>query len=61
MSGIHKTIKKVTDDIRIMLATRYIDLAERITGMPFVLPQDPDVPTRIGKNLAADGGILVES
>ena len=42
----------ITDDIRLMLATKYIDLAERITGIPFVLPTDPDVPARIERNLA---------
>ena len=42
----------ITDDIRLMLAQKYIDLAERVTGEPFTLPTDPDVPARIEKNLA---------
>lgn len=43
----------ITDDIRLMLALKYIDLAERITGIPFAIPTDPDVPARIEKNLRA--------
>lgn len=35
-----------------MLATKYIDLFERMTGTPFVLPENPDVPGRIEANLA---------
>jgi phosphoribosylaminoimidazole-succinocarboxamide synthase len=41
----------VTDDARMMLAQRYIDLYERMTGEPFQLPKDADVPGRIEKNL----------
>ena len=42
---------KITDEIRIMLSQKYIDLAERITGLPFVPPPEPDVLKRIEKNL----------
>jgi phosphoribosylaminoimidazole-succinocarboxamide synthase len=41
----------VTDDARMMLAQRYIELYERMTGEPFQLPKDADVPGRIEKNL----------
>ncbi|MEK7591652.1 MAG: phosphoribosylaminoimidazolesuccinocarboxamide synthase [Patescibacteria group bacterium] len=41
----------ITDDIRLMLATKYIDLAERVTGGPIELPKDPDIPARIERNL----------
>lgn len=42
----------ITDDVRLMLAGKYIELAERITGVPFEIPRDPDVLGRIRKNLA---------
>ncbi len=41
----------VTDDVRVMLAAKYIDLYEKMTGLPFEIPKDPDVIGRIGKNL----------
>jgi len=41
----------ITDDVRIMLAGKYIDLYERMTGGNFEIPTDPDVPGRIEKNL----------
>ncbi len=43
----------VTDDVRGMLAARYIELYERMTGATFEVPKDPDVPGRIRKNLHA--------
>lgn len=43
----------ISDDVRIMLALKYIDLYERMTGQRFLLPADPDVPARIRRNLAA--------
>jgi phosphoribosylaminoimidazole-succinocarboxamide synthase len=43
----------ITDDVRLMLARRYIDLSERMTGKPFVLPPDADVPARIAASLAS--------
>jgi len=41
----------ITDDVRLMLASKYIDLYERITGMEFVLPAEVDTIRRIEKNL----------
>ncbi len=41
----------ITDEVRLMLAAKYIDLYERMTGEPFQLPQDADVRGRIEKNL----------
>lgn len=43
---------EITDDVRIMLAMKYIELYEKITGKNFVIPEDPDVPNRIRKNLS---------
>ena len=43
----------ITDDVRLMLAGRYIDLCERMTGQPFVVPSESDVPARIERNLRA--------
>ncbi len=42
---------EITDDVRAMLAGKYIDLYQRMTGLPFVFPENPDVAGRIGKNL----------
>lgn len=41
----------VTDEARIMLAQKYINLYERVTGQPFVLPNTADVPGRINRNM----------
>lgn len=41
----------VTDEARVMLAGKYIDLYERMTGETFEIPADPDVPARIARNL----------
>ncbi len=46
--GKHPTI---TDDVRLMLAQKYIDLYERITGDTFVLPDMMETEARIRKNL----------
>jgi len=43
---------EITDDVRMMLAIKYIELYERLTGKPFVLPQGSDVVGRIERNLA---------
>lgn len=43
----------VTDEARMMLAQKYIELYERVTGQTFVPPSSPDVPGRIAKNLQA--------
>ncbi|KKW38108.1 MAG: Phosphoribosylaminoimidazole-succinocarboxamide synthase [Candidatus Peribacteria bacterium GW2011_GWC2_54_8] len=45
------TWPKITDDVRVMLASRYIELYERMTGKTFTLPSGSDVAARIGKNL----------
>lgn len=42
---------EITDDVRVMLASKYIDLYERITGEMFVLPKDAKVAERIERNL----------
>lgn len=47
-----ETKPAVTDDVRLALSAKYIDLYERMTGEPFVLPREADVPGRIEKNLA---------
>lgn len=41
---------EVTDDVRVMLAQRYIDLYERMTGEKFKI-EEGDVMTRMGRNL----------
>ena len=41
----------VTDEARVMLAGKYIDLYERVTGETFVLPEDADTAGRIERNL----------
>ncbi len=42
---------EITDDVRIMLAGKYLQLYERMTGKPLTLPDSPDVVGRIDKNL----------
>lgn len=41
----------ITNDVRVMLAAKYIDLYQRMTGMQFAFPKSPDVVSRIEKNL----------
>lgn len=43
----------ITDDVRLQLADKYIELFEKITGESFKLPESTDVLGRIEKNLAA--------
>lgn len=43
----------VTDEVRAMLGAKYISLYEKMTGLAFQIPADPDVTARIGKNLQA--------
>ncbi len=43
----------ITDDVRVMLATKYISLYERLTGKPFVFPKDANVRGRIERHLQA--------
>lgn len=42
---------EITDDIRVMLAEKYINLYERMTGLALAVPQDADVQARIERNL----------
>lgn len=44
---------KITDDVRLDLALKYIQLYERITGQEFMLPESTDVKGRIEANLKA--------
>ncbi len=44
---------EITDDVRTMLAGKYIDLYQRMTGLDFVFPSSPHVTGRIEKNLKA--------
>ncbi len=41
----------ITDDVRAMLAGKYIDLYQRMTGLQFAFPKSADVVSRIEKNL----------
>jgi phosphoribosylaminoimidazole-succinocarboxamide synthase len=41
----------ITDQVRVMLAEKYIDLFERMTGATFSPPRDSDVIGRISRNL----------
>lgn len=47
--GGHKP--DITDDVRLMLASKYIELYERVTGEMFVLPEAADTAKRIAGNL----------
>lgn len=42
---------EITDDVRVMLAEKYIRLYERMTGQTLALPDDPNVLARMEKNL----------
>jgi phosphoribosylaminoimidazole-succinocarboxamide synthase len=46
-----KTMPAITDDVRVALSAKYIDLYEKMTGHSFELPSDPDVRARMEKNL----------
>lgn len=50
--GDKSTWPEITDEVRIMLAQKYIDLFEKVTGEKFVLPNDPQIEARIQSNLA---------
>jgi phosphoribosylaminoimidazole-succinocarboxamide synthase len=41
----------ITDEVRLMLASKYVDLYERVTGETFEPPEDPNVLARIERNL----------
>lgn len=49
--GNKATWPKITDEVRLSLSTKYIDLYERITGQKFTLPPVGSVTARIEKNL----------
>lgn len=42
---------EITDEVRMMLASKYIDLYERVTGETFALPENPNTKQRIEQNL----------
>lgn len=42
---------EITDDVRLMLAAKYIDLYERMTGRAFEVPKEVDIAKRIEGNL----------
>ncbi|MEI8230787.1 MAG: phosphoribosylaminoimidazolesuccinocarboxamide synthase [Candidatus Peregrinibacteria bacterium] len=44
---------EISDDVRCMLGSRYIDLYERMTGKTFEIPEDTDVKGRIEQRLQA--------
>jgi len=50
-SDPHAPGPDITDEVRLMLARKYIDLYERMTGRLFELPADADVPGRIEGNI----------
>lgn len=45
------TWPEITDEVRLMLSQKYIDLCERITGETFAIPENANVAERIMKNL----------
>lgn len=45
------SLPAITDDVRVMLAAKYIDLYEKMTGIAFEVPKHTDVPARIQNNL----------
>lgn len=49
--GDKSTWPEITDDVRVMLASKYIDLFERMTGQTFTLPENPNALERIEKAL----------
>jgi phosphoribosylaminoimidazole-succinocarboxamide synthase len=44
---------EITDEVRLMLASKYIDLYERVTGEKFVLPAVEDTASRIEHSLSS--------
>lgn len=50
--GDKSTWPEITDEVRTMLGAKYIELYERVTGETFVIPDDPNIPARIERNLA---------
>jgi phosphoribosylaminoimidazole-succinocarboxamide synthase len=49
--GDKSTWPDITDEVRLMLASKYIELYERMTGESFVLPKATDPAKRITRNL----------
>ncbi|MBU0458077.1 phosphoribosylaminoimidazolesuccinocarboxamide synthase [Patescibacteria group bacterium] len=49
--GDKSTWPEISDDVRVMLASKYIDLYEKMTGDTFAIPKDSNVLDRIEKNL----------
>jgi phosphoribosylaminoimidazole-succinocarboxamide synthase len=49
--GDKSTWPEITDEVRMMLGSKYIELFERVTGGQFTIPDDPDLPGRIARNL----------
>lgn len=45
------TWPEITDEVRVMLASKYIELYERMTGETFTPPAESDVAARIERNL----------
>jgi len=45
------TWPKITDEVRTMLASKYIELYDRMTGKTFTIPEESDVLKRIERNL----------
>ncbi len=43
----------ITDEVRVMLAQKYISLYEKMTGETFAFPDDADVTARMERNLRA--------
>jgi len=49
--GDKSTWPKINDEVRVMLGAKYIELFEKVTGGIFSIPDDPDLPSRIRRNL----------
>lgn len=45
------TWPEITDDVRVQLSQRYIELYERMTGLNFVVPKEADVVGRIENSI----------
>jgi phosphoribosylaminoimidazole-succinocarboxamide synthase len=50
--GDKSTWPEITDEVRLMLGAKYIELFERVTGTDFIIPEDTDIPSRMVQNLA---------
>ena len=49
----HRKHPEITDEVRLELAAKYIDLYERITGETFTIPENPNSLERIEGNIAS--------